>query len=187
MQKYNMFSATILFILNKTGDTKSKCSPVISETGSLYSKSFIHYAKLSVIMSISLILISCSSSVRFTNSGKSYTPSNTGDKSKSIEPAKIGEVETGMASFYGDAFHGRTTASGSVYDQYQLTAAHRTLPFGTKVLVANKKNGKTVVVEITDRGPFKGERIIDLSTAAAQKIEMIKDGVVPVEIKVIGN
>ncbi len=153
----------------------------------LAGRSYIYYAKLAAIISIALLLISCSSSVRFTNSGKGYSSSNSGAKPSTVEPARIGEVESGMASYYGDAFHGRTTASGTVYNQYELTAAHRTLPFGTKVLVANQKNGKTVVVEITDRGPFKDGRIIDLSTAAAQKIEMIRDGVVPVEIKVIGN
>lgn len=166
---------------------KSKLYSIRRTAIDALSRFWSYSAKSAMILSVSVLLISCSSSVRFTNSGKSYPLGNIGDKSKSIEPAKIGEIETGMASFYGDAFHGRTTASGSVYDQNQLTAAHRTLPFGTKVLVANKKNGKTVVVEITDRGPFKDGRIIDLSTAAAQKIDMIKDGVVPVEIKVIGN
>lgn len=187
MQKFNVLSPTILKVLNRMISRKGNLDLIQRERIRSDSNFYKHYAKLAVIISFSMILVSCSSSVRFTNSGKGYTPSSTGGKNKPNQPATIGEVESGMASYYGDAFHGRTTASGSVYDQYELTAAHRTLPFGTKVLVANQKNGKTVVVEITDRGPFKDGRIIDLSTAAAQKIEMIKDGVVPVEIKVIGN
>jgi rare lipoprotein A len=76
----------------------------------------------------------------------------------------------GIASFYGKEFHGRKTASGETYDMYKLTAAHRTLPFGTRVRVINLLNDKSVVVRINDRGPFKRERIIDLSFEAARRL-----------------
>lgn len=92
-------------------------------------------------------------------------------------------LETGKASFYADMFIGRKTASGVVFRQNKLTAAHKTLPFGTKVKVTNLRNGKTVKVRITDRGPFVEGRIIDLSKKAAERLNMINDGVVNVEIK----
>jgi rare lipoprotein A len=76
----------------------------------------------------------------------------------------------GIASFYGEEFHGRKTASGEKYDMHKLTAAHRTLPFGTKVKVTNIANGRSVVVRINDRGPFKKDRIIDLSFEAARRL-----------------
>lgn len=91
--------------------------------------------------------------------------------------------ERGSASYYGDKFHGRTTASGERFNQNRMTAAHRTLPFGTKVTVKNLKNGKQVVVKINDRGPSSKSRMIDLSKGAAKKIGMIQAGVVPVELR----
>ncbi len=96
-----------------------------------------------------------------------------------------GGDEKGMASWYGNEYHGRTTASGEVFDQYAMTAAHKKLPFGTIVRVKNKRNGKEVTVRINDRGPFKRGRVIDLSRGAADKIEMIRDGVVPVELDIV--
>ena len=94
--------------------------------------------------------------------------------------------ESGKATYYGLRYKsGRKTASGKAYDKNKLTAAHKTLPFGTVVRVTNKKNGKTVDVEITDRGPFGPGRIIDLSVAAAKELDMIKAGVVPVIISVL--
>ncbi len=89
---------------------------------------------------------------------------------------------TGKASYYGDEFHGDTTASGEIYDQNEFTAAHRTLPFGTLVLVVNERNNKQVVVSINDRGPFYKKRIIDLSVASAMKIDMYEHGIAPVKI-----
>jgi len=94
-------------------------------------------------------------------------------------------VERGKASWYGNQFHGRTTASGEVFDQEAMTAAHRKLPFGTIVRVRNLCNDKTVVVRINDRGPFIRGRIIDLSKGAARRIGMIRDGVVPVRVMVL--
>jgi rare lipoprotein A len=93
--------------------------------------------------------------------------------------------ETGVASWYGPKFHGRKTASGEKYNQNAMTAAHKTLPFGTKVRVKNVKNDKSVIVRINDRGPFAKGRIIDVSRAAAKKLDMINSGTAKVNIKVV--
>lgn len=91
----------------------------------------------------------------------------------------------GMASWYGGKFHGRRTANGEKFNQNGISAAHKTLPFDTVVRVHNLRNGKTVDVRINDRGPFIKGRIIDLSKGAAQKIDMVNDGVVPVRLEVL--
>jgi rare lipoprotein A len=91
--------------------------------------------------------------------------------------------ETGKASYYAGQFIGRKTASGEIFRKHKRTAASKTLPFGTVVRVKNLKNGKTVKVKINDRGPFVAGRIIDLSWKAARKIDMLEDGVVPVQLK----
>lgn len=96
-------------------------------------------------------------------------------------------VERGKASWYGPQFHGRTTASGEVYDMHGLSAAHKKLPFGTVVRVTNLENGLTVDVPINDRGPFVGNRILDLSFGAAQRLEMVEAGVVRVKIEVVSR
>ncbi|ELS05359.1 rare lipoprotein A [Xenococcus sp. PCC 7305] len=93
---------------------------------------------------------------------------------------------SGQASWYGPGFHGRRTANGEVFNSNALTAAHRSLPFGTKVRVTNVNNGRSVVVRINDRGPFSGGRIIDLSAGAARSINMINSGVAPVRVEVLG-
>lgn len=92
-------------------------------------------------------------------------------------------TQQGKASYYADAFSGRKTARGERFRQGKRTAAHQSLPFGTKVRVTNLKNGKTVRVRINDRGPFVEGRIIDLSKKAARRLGMLKAGVVPVELK----
>lgn len=92
-------------------------------------------------------------------------------------------TETGKASYYADKFEGRKTASGEIFRQGQLTAAHRTLPFGTKVTVVNVSNGRSVKVRINDRGPFAEGRVIDVSKKAARKLGMVTTGVAPVEVK----
>ena len=96
-----------------------------------------------------------------------------------------GGDERGMASWYGNEYHGRTTANGETFDQWAMTAAHKKLPFGTVVRVTNKRNGKKVTVRINDRGPFVRGRIIDLSRGAADEIGMVRDGVVPVEVEIL--
>ena len=91
--------------------------------------------------------------------------------------------QTGQASWYGTQHHGKRTASGAIYDMEKLTAAHRSLPFGTRVKVSNLSNGKSVEVEITDRGPYAGNRIIDLSQAAARSLGMIETGTATVRLE----
>jgi rare lipoprotein A len=92
-------------------------------------------------------------------------------------------VETGLASWYGPRFHGKRTASGEVFNQGDFTAAHRTLPWGTKVKVTNIANGKSVAVRINDRGPFGKGRIIDVSRAAARVLGMVGSGITTVRIE----
>ena len=117
---------------------------------------------LSILCSI-ILLTSCA--------GKSYFRS--------------GNVQKGLASWYGPNFHGRLTSNKETYNMHALTAAHKTLPFGAYVRVTNLNNGKSVVVRINDRGPFIKGRIIDLSYAAAKKLGMSETGVAPVKIKVL--
>lgn len=115
------------------------------------------------------------SSKTTTNSGKTSTKKTTG------------KTEKGQASYYADKFHGCATASGEKYDKKKLTGAHRTLPFGTIVRVTNTANGKSVDVRINDRGPFKAGRIVDVSRAAAEKLDMIKAGVINCTMEVISQ
>lgn len=91
-------------------------------------------------------------------------------------------MQTGKASYYANKFNGRKTASGEIFRNSKKTAAHKTLPFGTKVWVTNLRNGKTVKVRINDRGPFVAGRDIDLSKKAARKIDMVREGVARVRI-----
>lgn len=94
-------------------------------------------------------------------------------------------TEIGKASFYADKFDGRVTASGEIFKQNALTAAHRTLPFGATVKVTNLDNQKSVIVKINDRGPFVNDRVIDLSKRAAEQLDFIKKGVAKVKVEVL--
>jgi rare lipoprotein A len=96
-----------------------------------------------------------------------------------------GYNESGIASYYGNEFHGRKTANGERFDQGKLTAAHRTMPFGTRVKVTNTQNGRSVVVRVNDRGPFVKGRVIDLSSTAFRSIASLNAGVVAVRIQVV--
>ncbi|TCD05432.1 septal ring lytic transglycosylase RlpA family protein [Erythrobacteraceae bacterium CFH 75059] len=95
-------------------------------------------------------------------------------------------IGSGRASFYAAEFHGRRTASGARFDMHALTAAHRTLPFGSRVRVTNARNGRSVVVTINDRGPFHDSRILDVSRAAAERLAMINAGSAPVRLELLG-
>ena len=97
------------------------------------------------------------------------------------------QIHKGKASYYADKFEGRLTASGAKYKHTKLTAAHKLLPFGTKVKVTNLDNNKTVIVEINDRGPFVSGRIIDLSKSAAKKLDFIHAGITEVSIEVVDH
>ncbi len=98
-----------------------------------------------------------------------------------------GYVEEGIASWYGEPFNGRRTSNGEIYDMYQFTAAHRTLPFGAVLRVTNLRNGKQIEVRINDRGPFVANRVIDLSLAAARAIEMVGPGTSEVRLEMISG
>jgi rare lipoprotein A len=113
-------------------------------------------------------------------------PARRSNKQVALPPPE-GYTEEGNASWYGEPFNGRRASNGEIYDMYKLTAAHRTLPFGTVVRVTNLNNGKSTTVRITDRGPFVENRVIDLSLAAAREIESIGPGVVPVRIEIISG
>lgn len=107
--------------------------------------------------------------------GKRYT----------VMPSSAGYQERGVASWYGKKFHGNLTSNRETYDMYSMTAAHKTLPLPTYVRVRNLRNNKSIVVRVNDRGPFVHNRIIDLSYAAAMKLDMIKDGTSMVEVTAI--
>lgn len=94
-------------------------------------------------------------------------------------------VQLGRASWYGPRFHGRRTANGERFNKFHLTAAHRTLPFGTLVRVTNLQNGRSIVVRINDRGPYIQGRIIDLSYAAARQLGMYQQGVIQVKVEIL--
>jgi len=108
--------------------------------------------------------------------GKKYYP----------EIVSVGDEFRGIASWYGPNFHGKLTSNGEKYNMWAMTAAHKTLPMNTIVKVTNRRNGKSTVVRINDRGPFVSTRIIDLSKAAASKIGMIGTGTAPVKLEILG-
>ncbi len=125
-----------------------------------------------------LFILNCSPSVRYgTKEDQPVLKSQI-----NFRPAEIIE---GRASYYGKKFHGRKTANGEIFDMYQKTAAHRELPFDTILKVTNKANQRSVIVRINDRGPFKTDRIIDLSYGAARDIDMIGEGVAEVSIEIL--
>ncbi|MBO0904479.1 septal ring lytic transglycosylase RlpA family protein [Jiella sonneratiae] len=95
------------------------------------------------------------------------------------------KASAGSASYYGKRFHGRRTANGERFNMNAMTAAHKSLPFGTKVRVTNRRNGKSVVVRINDRGPYAHGRVIDLSRAAASRIGMLSSGTAPVKLDIL--
>jgi rare lipoprotein A len=102
-----------------------------------------------------------------------------------VLPTASGYVERGVASWYGPDFHGVNTSTGEPYDMYSMTAAHKTLPLPAYARVTNLKNGRSIVVRINDRGPFKANRIIDLSYAAAVRLDMVREGTTLVEVRVL--
>ena len=118
---------------------------------------------------------------------KSLEKELSAEESKELEEVieNAAMVSSGVVSWYGGKFHGRKTASGEVYDKSELTAAHKTLPFGTKVKVTNIRNGKSVVVEINDRGPYVKSRVLDLSQAAFNEIGHTNSGVMQVEYEIL--
>jgi rare lipoprotein A len=132
-------------------------------------------SRLAIVVLGLLLIEGCGASVpRFTSHPRAGVSSASSDY----------QME-GVASYYADEFHGRKTSNGEVFDMHSLTAAHRTLPFDTKVRVTNLDNGLSVVVRINDRGPFKDDRVIDLSLEAAKKIGLISNGTAPVKLEIL--
>lgn len=129
-----------------------------------------------VVILISTLMWGCSSVKPTSGSAQPATTSSVD---------RAGYVETGKASFYAHEHQSKKTASGELYDLQQNTAAHRTLPFGTRVRVTNMENGKSVVVKINDRGPFVKNRILDLSQVAFDSIADASSGLIEVKIEVI--
>ena len=113
----------------------------------------------------------------YTVRGKTYYP---------LKSAK-GFVEEGTASWYGPGFHGKTTANGETYNQYAMTAAHKILPLGTQVRVTHLGNGRSIIVRINDRGPFVDDRVIDLSRAAATRLNVVGPGTARVRVQSLGG
>lgn len=153
--------------------------------------------KLLIVLFVSLALCSCGGSKRRLPS-TTYTkpaivlPETT--KPYSVDgvsyyplPSGEGFVQEGVASWYGRKFHGRKTSSGEIYNMYDDTAAHKTLPFGTRVRVENLSNPKEIVVRINDRGPFVKQRIIDLSYGAAKKIGLVGPGTARVRLTALSK
>lgn len=137
-----------------------------------------------ILVTIGLLVASCGISSRVVDPSE-----DPGYTEKRPEPEAFNaSIETGVASWYGPNFHGKMTANGEIYDMSALTAAHRTLPFNTFVQVENLDNSKSVIVRINDRGPFKDNRVIDLSKKAASKINMIGPGTANVQLYLVeGN
>lgn len=148
-----------------------------------------------------LMVLAISMSLNAANKSKSTKDKLAKEIKKELEPrvekssgnyvegtentVKDAYFQTGGASFYGGKWNGRRTASGEIFNTSQMTAAHKTLPFGTKVRVTNLSNGKSVVVKINDRGPFIKGRVIDLSHAAFSAIENVSRGVAKVKLEIL--
>jgi len=146
------------------------------------------------VLAVALLCAGCASSPRFA--ARNTPPSAPAGNSTESRPADAPRVSRnpagkvlltleGVASYYADDYHGKLTSNGEVFNMNDLTAAHRTFPFGTSVRVTNLENKKTVVVRVNDRGPFKDGRIIDLSLAAAKELDLIRNGTARVKLEVL--
>ncbi len=154
----------------------------------------IHFLFLSPLIFSSLFLYACLPKHRIVIDRSLSLPEREEVKKKTFQESKKevriekGEsrgVQYGVASWYGGEFHGRPTSSGEIYDMYQLTCAHNTLPLGTIVMVTNLENGRSLELKVNDRGPFVKERIIDVSYAAAQMLGMWEKGTAWVKVEVL--
>lgn len=132
-----------------------------------------------------VVVTACTMLLGCTGSSPRFTLAKSESSSTIAAPSSTSSYEEGVASYYADEFNGRMTSNGETFDMHELTAAHRTLPFNTKVRVTNLVNGRFVVVRINDRGPFKDDRIIDLSLAGAKEIGLISSGTAKVRVEVL--
>lgn len=177
----------------------------------MYQKFLLHLRQFITLTLITFVISGCSSANRYqmqtdkapqhaldvsnvenahpryekiSKSGANKTYTVLG-KTYEVLPSAQNYKVKGNASWYGAKFHGHLTSNGEIYDMYSMTAAHKTLPLPTYAKVTNLNNNKQVIVRINDRGPFHDERVIDLSYAAAYKLDMLKVGTVPVEVEAI--
>ncbi|MEW6376081.1 MAG: septal ring lytic transglycosylase RlpA family protein [Thermodesulfobacteriota bacterium] len=132
-----------------------------------------------------LLLTACGPRHRIVYEKRVPPPEKKEVREEKVEKRESKTVQYGVASWYGGEFHGRPTSSGEVYDMYQLTCAHNTLPLGTVVMVTNLENGRSLELKVNDRGPFVKERIIDVSYAAAQMLGMWEKGTALVKVEVV--
>jgi rare lipoprotein A len=132
-----------------------------------------------------LVLSFCT--VTFSSQGQGKSKPAKTIKSKAVKKKKKARFQYGTASFYHSKFNGRQTANGDIFSQKKFTAAHNTLPLGTWIKVTNLRNRKTVIVKITDRLHHRNKRLLDLSTAAANKISFTKAGLLPIKVEILGK
>jgi rare lipoprotein A len=140
-----------------------------------------YFIKAIMILLILLFALTCTT----TNGTRRQMRGDSVSKAAFELSPRSAQVFYGKASYYGDEFHGRKTASGETFDMYKLSAAHRTFPFGTLLRVTNLKNNKEVDLKVNDRGPFVDDRILDLSYGAAKELDSVMDGVIDVKIEVL--
>ncbi len=146
------------------------------------------YLRLILLLVLCVALTACAATTANTPTKKGGTGKPYTVRGKTYHPYATahGYSETGIASWYGPGFHGKSTANGERYNQNAMTAAHKLLPMGTQLQVTNLSNGRSIVVRINDRGPFVGNRIIDLSKKAAENLGMIGSGTARVRLVAIG-
>lgn len=147
-----------------------------------------------ILLVVSMLVLSCSSSIRYNSTKLDKTVRKQHIEEQVSEPLDSNDIEsididgelilhsTGKASFYGNKFNGRKTASGERFDNSKYTAAHKKLPFGTEIVVENVSNKKRVTVRINDRGPFTKNRILDVSLQAAKELDFVRQGTATIRI-----
>jgi len=163
LKKYLLLSTIVLLFMNGCASKKN-----IAVQKYKYPKTYNNYSKTNTI--------NLQKIKKYKVRGHYYKP---------FIP-KVGYVEKGIASWYGEPFHGKRTANGEIYNMNQYSAAHKYFPINTVVKVTNQKNNKSIIVRINDRGPYGYNRVIDLSKAAAKKIGIYKKGTGKVKVKVLG-
>ncbi len=152
-----------------------------------------HVAILPALLLIGFVAAGCGGRHPVANRAPVPPPASSAPAPRRSPPAPIPPAvpgvytEEGLASWYGEPFHGRRAANGEIYDMYKLTAAHRTLPLESLVRITNLRNGRTTEVRINDRGPFVEGRVVDLSLAAARELDMVGPGVVPVRLELLAG
>lgn len=153
-------------------------------------RSIMAYLKISTALVAGLFLFAaCAGRVPPTKVPSGLPPSQRPYKVSGVWyypiPSALGYTEEGIASWYGDDFHGKPTSSGEKYDMYAMTAAHKVLPLGTHVKVTNLQNSSNIIVRVNDRGPFVAGRVIDLTYSGAHKLGMVEPGTIPVRVEAV--